>query len=562
MVRQVMVTEQVTTETSSLIKEGQLAFGTHPAPFFENDDGEVLSAIALGAQEIRIVLDELVRGNDLEEIACADGTFSRIPRGTTPDDIADCAGPVDSLLDCTAVCLNPDDGSPIGILDADEDTAPDDMRMIDYNDDPDVVELAVSVTCDGVDIPLDPDFSFWSPSGNQTFPSNGTLGFRGLGPAIVVKPAGDIGMRTGADCGVTFRPEVVDYDDNPICAPADGDIGNNCSGGDTSLIAFSTDTLKVVNTVPSNGSTNVSLNSSAFMLVALNANADVDTVDAITLTANGVDVPISPQIGDDKTAISFSLGADFEPDTEYVITVGTGLTDLLGGPLPAEYTATFTTAGLSLASTTPNNNATGVGPGLILLDFNGAMDPGTFGAITMTKDATPSGDGTPGTGGTAVTITPTLNAMDNSLIEIDLGTEYEINTYYEVVITTAIRGADGGMIMQDELLTFTTEGFNLFESAPADNDVDVAVAGGEILLTFNTAVDPATVAAAITLTADTVNVPVTSTVQGDARQVLVETGADFNAGAAYELTIGTGLQEVGGEAIAADIVINWTTVAP
>ena len=151
MVRQVLVTEQVTTDTTSLIKEGQLAFGTHANKFFENDDGEVLTAIALGAQEIRIVLDELVRGNDLEELACADGTFSRIPRGTTPDDIADCAGPADSLLDCDAVCLNPDNGKPIGILDADEDGAPDTMRMIDYNTDPDplAVELAVSINCDG-----------------------------------------------------------------------------------------------------------------------------------------------------------------------------------------------------------------------------------------------------------------------------------------------------------------------------------------------------------------------------------------------------------------------------
>jgi len=558
MVRQVLVTEQVTSDTTSLIKEGQLAFGTHAASFFDNDDGEVLSAIALGAQEIRIVLDELVRGNDLEEIACADGSYSRIPRGTTPDDIARCAGPVDSLLRCDTVCLSPADGSPLGILDADEDGAADDMRMIDYNPDDNITELAVAIICDGVDIPLDPDFSFYNPSGNQTFPSNATLGFRGLGPSIVLKPAGDIGMRTGADCSVTFRPEVVDYDDNPVCAPEGGSIDNDCSGGDTSRISFSTDTLKVVNTVPSDGSVGVSLSGSGFMLVALNANVDIDSVSAITLTANGVDVPITPEIGDDKTAISFALAQDFEPDSTYVLTVTTALTDLLGGPLATESVSTWTTAGLELADTTPNDGSTNVAPGVIELDFNGSMDPATLAAITMTKNGTPTGDGTPAADGVAVVITPTLDPMDASIVDIDLGTAYEINTYYEVVVTTAIRGADGGMIMADELLTFTTETFNIASSTPADNDADVPVAGGDILLTFNVPVDAATVAA-MTLTADTVAVTVTPVVQADPRDVVINVGAAFDAGAAYELTLGTGLQEVGGTALAADIVINWTT---
>ncbi len=565
MVRQVLVTERVLSETgTATISAGQLAFGTHGDKFFENDDGEVLSAFALGNQEIRVVLDELVRGNSLEEIACADGTFSRVPVGTDPDDIRDCSGPVDSLIDCKSVCLDPSSGAPIGILDADEDGAPDDVRMIDYNDDPNITELAVSVTCGGVDIPLDPENSFWNPSGNQTFPSNDTLSYKGLGPAIVIRPVGNIGMRTSSDCSVSFRPEVVDHDGNQICAPTNGDIDQDCTGGDTTKIGFSTETLQVVSTVPTDGSTDVSLSSSSFMSLAMNANVDPATVTAMTLTADGVPVTFvgleddGGFVGDDGTLISFALESDFAPETTYELTIDTTLTDRLGSPLPATETITWVTEGFALDDSEPEDGDTAELE-VIQLEFNGAVDPATLGAISMTKDGTPTGDGTPAADGVAVAITPTINAMDPRIVEIDLGDAYELGTYYEIVITTALQDVAGSAIPEDILITYTTTAdFQFASSTPANNDADVPVAGGDVILNFNAPVDPATVAA-ITVTSDAVNVPVTPVVQADARQVLVSVGAAFDAGAAYVLTIGTGLQEVDGAAIAADIVINWTT---
>ncbi len=567
MVRQVMLTERTLSETGAAsIKAGQLAFGTHGASFFENDDGEVLSAFALGNQEIRIVLDELIRGNSMEEIACKDGSYSRVPVGTDPDDIADCAGPVDSLLNCDTVCLDPSSGTPIGILDDDEDGAPDRIRMIDYNEDPGptAVELAVAVTCGGVNIPLDPENSFWSPSGNQTFPSNPRLGFRGLGPAIVLRPVSDIGMRTSSDCSVSFRSDVVDHDGNQICAPTNGDIESDCSGGDTTKIAFRTETLQVVNTIPADGDTDVALGASVFLSVSMNANIEADTITAVTLTADGNPVTIVGNedngefVGDDGTLISYKLEDDFLPNTTYVLTIDTTLTDRLGAALPATETITWVTEGFSLADSSPRDGATAELE-VIELEFNADVDPATLGAITMTSGGTPTGDGTPAADGTPVAITPTLNATDASIVEIDLGDTYELGTYYEIVITTAIQDAGGSAIAEDVLITYTTTAdFQFASSTPANNDTDVPVAGGDVLLNFNAPVDQATVAA-ITVTADAANVVVAPVVQADARQVLVSVGPAFTAATAYVLTIGTGLQEENGAAIAADVLINWTT---
>jgi hypothetical protein len=338
-----MVTEKVIVNDAPRVLEGQLAFGSHDAEFFEDDDLVVSTAISLGAQEIRIVMDELIRGNSLEEMACADGSFSRIPNGTTPDDVADCAGPADAITKCKKVCIG-GDGAPIGILDADDDGAADDMRMIDYNPDPDVTELGVSIVCDGTPIPLDPEFSFWSPSGNQTFPSNGTLGFRGIGPAIVLKPLADVGMRTGSTCGVVFRPEVVDYDDNPVCAPTGGIPSEGCSGADTAKIAFNTEVLSIANSVPLDGSANVALNASAFILLAFNANIDATTVAAITMTEGGAPITINPVVQeDDPTTVIIMLDNDFLANTDYVLTVSTELKDLLGGALAADASVSWTT---------------------------------------------------------------------------------------------------------------------------------------------------------------------------------------------------------------------------
>src|SRR5215207_4470943 len=83
--------------------QARLAFGDHPDIDVEHDDRVVSAAVARDGQRIRIVVDELLRGSSLEEIACADGSWSRVPLGTDIDAIARCAGA--DLSRCDAVCI-------------------------------------------------------------------------------------------------------------------------------------------------------------------------------------------------------------------------------------------------------------------------------------------------------------------------------------------------------------------------------------------------------------------------------------------------------------------------
>jgi hypothetical protein len=347
MIRQVFVNERITVDGNTRIENGQLAFGSHED--LPNDDGVVSTALPIGGQEIRIVLDELLVGNAIEEMACADGSWSYIPPGTTPDDVAKCAGPVDSLLDCKKVCLNAD-GSPIGILDEEpEDSAPDQLRMIDYGGG----ELAASIICDDTMIPLSQTESFWNPSGNQQIPANPAAGYRGLGPVLVLTPSN--GLRTGAECKITFRNEpferdgqtigpVTDNDGNLVCAPEGGNPDNGCTPGDTARISFNVESLQITDTVPKDGDDMVDAEGNAFMLVSANAALNGDIIaDVVELTENGTPISFWYDFAPENP-VTFTMGLGtaeaplpFQPLTDYCLTVTTALEDQLGGTLPEPY---------------------------------------------------------------------------------------------------------------------------------------------------------------------------------------------------------------------------------
>ena len=95
MITQVFVLELVTDPDTGIVRQDtQLAFGGHP-DIDESDDGVVNTAVALGNQRIRIVVDELLRGNFLEQIACGlKSTHSLRLRVSGRDTLFGCAGRV------------------------------------------------------------------------------------------------------------------------------------------------------------------------------------------------------------------------------------------------------------------------------------------------------------------------------------------------------------------------------------------------------------------------------------------------------------------------------------
>lgn len=364
MIRQVLMTERIesTNAMGNLVVrvlQNQLAFGDHPSVAPEDDDRMVTNAVAgpNDNQRFRIVIDELLLGNNLEEIACADGSWSRVPVGATPDDLANCAGGDQSK--CTgpmAVCVGA--SGPVGILDDDEDTAVDDTRLIDG---------LITLECDGTAIPLDMTRSFYQPSGNQQVPASS--GLNGLGPALVMFP--QAGLRTGASCTFTLDATVVDKDNNRVCAPPGGDVTKPCPGdGDISAVSFGVEPMRLKGSVPANNQTDVGLTtpgmSDAQMLLQFNVGVDVASMaNAFEVRANGTLVTgLTPMRSvDDPINVTIAFPGGYAPLTDYEVTIlGGTLKDEFGGTFPADHVFTFTTraatpmvdAGVPDADTSPD----------------------------------------------------------------------------------------------------------------------------------------------------------------------------------------------------------------
>lgn len=348
MVMQMFMLERVTTGTITREVTG-LAFGDHP-DFPAEDDRQVTNAVVFSpaSQRLRVVVDELLVGNYLEEIACRDGSYQRVPVGSTPDDIANCSVQDDVLAStCVgeyAVCIGPN--GPIGVLDEDENGSADDTRFI---------QGAARIDCgDGLEVPLSLSGSFWQPSGNQQVPAAG--GFNALGPAVILQPGG-LGLPTGSDCSVTFADTIVDKSGNRLCAPPDGDITQDCEPGDTSLLTFRTEAFAIKGSVPQNNQTNVGLristsNDNARMILQFNvALVQVDgagnlPADAFTLLEGDTDITSEVVATRDAAPavnqVTLLLPGGFQPSTTYTLTVGEGMRDPFGLPFPAGDAASIT----------------------------------------------------------------------------------------------------------------------------------------------------------------------------------------------------------------------------
>lgn len=326
MIQQVFTTERITDTGGASRTTPALAFGTHEQ-FLEEypgDDGVVTTATVAAGQRFRIVVDELLIGNYLEEILCRDfTTYARVPEGATPDDIARCAVADDILPESCppenpySVCVV--DGVPIGVLDENEDGAVDETRFI---------EGAVRIVCtprdggDEIDVPISLSASYWQPSGNQLIPAVG--GYNAIGPAIIVQPA--VGLPTNSDCRPVFDSQIQDKDHQQLCAPAGGDISRPCTPGDVTEVQWGTEVLRFLGSSPSDGATGIALTSpgspNARILVQFTATVD-DTfgTDAFVLLEGGTprtDIMIARDTANQQN-VTITVPGGYLATTEYTL---------------------------------------------------------------------------------------------------------------------------------------------------------------------------------------------------------------------------------------------------
>lgn len=355
MVQQVRMRESYRSPSGVRLERPLFGFGTHPDAT-EVQAHPVTSAVIKGTA-FRVIMDELLVGNNLEEIGCRAAidtdAYSHVPNGATPDDIARCATAQDVLPSTCkgehAVCICDLDagcpvqvpgspptvvtvakGAPVGVDDKNQDGAADDSHLI---------RDAVGIQCGSINVPIDLDMSYWNPSGNQQVPAMG--GFDALGPAIVLTPVGKL-LPSNSDCQIVFSPSVVDKQNIQVCAPTDGDITAGCTPGDTSKASFKTEPM-VFDSGFMSGATGISRTEPIF-LGGL-APLDPTSVTGITIAAGATPfTTFTTTLGNmNQTLVVTPTAPGFAASTTYTLTITSGVKDTFGRPAPAPIVITFTT---------------------------------------------------------------------------------------------------------------------------------------------------------------------------------------------------------------------------
>ncbi len=312
----------------------------------------------------------------------------------------------------------------------------------------------------------------------------------------------------------------------------------------------------VIWTDPANTATGVVLNK--IINASFNMPMDPTTMNGTNFSLKQGSVTIPGIVSYSGTIISFTPNANLLSNTIYTGTVTTGAKNVAGTPISGNYVWTFTTgtsAGPTVISTDPINNATGVALNkIVTATFSAAMDPTTITTATFTlKQGTTVIPGSVSYSGATASFTSTVNLLPG--------------TIYTATVTTGAKNPSGAPLANNYIWTFTTLGSapapTVISTDPANNATGVPL-NKIILANFSTAMDPLTITTTtFTLKLGTVSVPGTVSYSG--------TMASFTptlvllSGSVYTATITTGAKNVAGTPIANNYVWSFTTgtsVAP
>lgn len=308
---QVFVTERLSDGSTALTP----TYGSHPefdseTEFEEGPDPStpVMTAVADSTQKVRIIFDELIRGNTLEQFVCACNVApASCPAGTPlyALDPSVCKDSGDTVLN--------EEGK---WADANNDTVPDDAVLL-----PGVVSISCGTSFTWENTEID---GFYNPSGNQQVT---VLGMESLGPALVLfVPA----LQTSADCTLTVAATVTDKQD--VAVPS-------------APVTFHTEALAMLDSSPADG--DVVDPTVGVLTVSFNAALDPASLTGVALmnttTSTAVTGTAALDPGD-ATTITFTLEADLPAASSFELTIPATVTDVFGGALPQAIVITFTTA--------------------------------------------------------------------------------------------------------------------------------------------------------------------------------------------------------------------------
>jgi uncharacterized protein (TIGR03437 family) len=313
----------------------------------------------------------------------------------------------------------------------------------------------------------------------------------------------------------------------------------------------------VSSTVPANGATNVPIGNA--LSATFSEATNPLTINTATFTLKQGATPVLGTVTYAGVTATFTPLSTLAPSLPFTATITTGVTDLAGNALAANYVWTFTTGAASdltpptVSSTVPANGATNVPIGNALsATFDEAMNPLTISTATFTlkQGATPV-LGTVTYAGVTATFTP-LATLTPSLP-------------FTATITIGVQDLSGNALAANYVWTFTTGAApdltppTVSSTVPANGATNVPI-GNALSATFDEAMNPLTISTAtFTLKQGVTAVPGTVTYAGVTATFtpLSSLAADLP----FTATITTGAHDLAGNALVSNYVWTFTTGA-
>jgi hypothetical protein len=334
----------------------------------------------------------------------------------------------------------------------------------------------------------------------------------------------------------------------------------------TSAAAPDTTPPTVVAVSPANGAASVAVTSP--VNITFNEAMDATTINGTTVslktTSSGTVVSGAVTYNAATNVATFTPTGALAFGTGYTVTVTTGVKDLAGNAMAAQFTSTFGTAAApditppTVVSTVPTDGSTNVAINTtVTATFSEAMDATTISGTTFTLKTT--------IGGTPVAGTVTYDGPSKTAT-FTPSSPLANNTGYTATITTGVKDVAGNAMAASKVFAFTTivdtTPPTVLTTTPANGATGILVTS-VVTVTFSEAMDSASVAigGAFTLKATVAGTPVVGTVTyNTVTHVATFTPTGSLLGATnYTATVTTAAKDVAGNPLPVTVTFAFTT---
>ena len=303
-----------------------------------------------------------------------------------------------------------------------------------------------------------------------------------------------------------------------------------------------------------------------------------EAMDPASITGTSFTVTDAVGVNVAGTVTSAGPTATFTPTvtllykTTYTVTVTTGVKDLAGNPLAANFVFTFTTSltpditAPVVTFTAPTNGQTAVPINRkINVAFSEGMDPLTI--TTETFIVTPGGAGkatSKSVGLPAGAIAGTVTTF-GSTITFTPSIPFTVNTNYTATITTGVKDLAGNAMQASYSFIFTTTNPDVTPptvsvTSPTNTAIDVPI-NRKVNVAFSEEMDPLTITTATVKMTGPGLTPVPGTVSYIGTTATFSP-RDFLANSTlYTATITTGVKDLAGNAMTTNDSFTFTTGA-